>query len=458
MKYRGFISYSHADARVASKLRRWLESYRVPKRLVGRSTPFGLVPRRLHPVFRDREELPTSADLGSQIQAALAESATLIVVCSPRAAASRWVNEEILAFKRLGCHDRILCLIVVGEPNATDKPGRAEEECFPPALRFQLGADGQLSNIPAEPIAADFRPGKDGQRDAFLKLAAGVAAVGFDELRQRELQRQVRRWIRISIASAALLLLTIGLTVFAFVSRSEAITQREIARKQRSRAQENLRTARASVDRFLTRVSEEELFRTNGMQPLQKKLLEDALEYYRQFLREQDQNPEVRAETAAAYERVGNVTDLIGDRQQALAAYRQSITIWEDLVRDGTGEDDFRLELSSCLADMGTVLWHLGRAREALDSLEQALALANDLIEVNPGEEKFAEHWKSIVLNLGPYQKALGEIDLPPLNEATPGARIPGGRNQGRARNATRKSGASGGHHPEAPRGRSRVG
>ena len=43
--------------------------------------------------------------------------------------------------------------------------------------------------------------------------------------------------------------------------------------------------------------------------------------------------------------------------------------------------------------------------------------------------------------------------DLPPLNEATPGARILGGRNQGRARNATRKGGAGGGHHPQAPRG-----
>ncbi len=49
----------------------------------------------------------------------------------------------------------------------------------------------------------------------------------------------------------------------------------------------------------------------------------------------------------------------------------------------------------------------------------------------------------------------LAEADLPPFNEATSGARIPGGRNQGRARNATRKGGASGGHHPQASRGRS---
>jgi hypothetical protein len=44
-------------------------------------------------------------------------------------------------------------------------------------------------------------------------------------------------------------------------------------------------------------------------------------------------------------------------------------------------------------------------------------------------------------------------FDLPPLIEATPGARILGGHNRGRARNATKKSGAGGGHHPQASRG-----
>ncbi len=73
------------------------------------------------------------------------DSACQIVICSPQAAKSKWVNEEILAFKRLGREDRIFCLIVGGEPNATDMPGREDEECFPPALRFRLGQDGDLS-------------------------------------------------------------------------------------------------------------------------------------------------------------------------------------------------------------------------------------------------------------------------------------------------------------------------
>ena len=39
------------------------EGYAVPKALVGRDNPTGSVPKRLYPIFRDREELPTAADL-----------------------------------------------------------------------------------------------------------------------------------------------------------------------------------------------------------------------------------------------------------------------------------------------------------------------------------------------------------------------------------------------------------
>ncbi|MFM8890910.1 MAG: toll/interleukin-1 receptor domain-containing protein [Planctomycetia bacterium] len=88
VNYVAFISYSHADAAIAKRLHRWLESYRIPRRLVGRETALGTVPPRLRPIFRDREELPTSADLGEQIGAALRASQCLIVICSPRAAQS----------------------------------------------------------------------------------------------------------------------------------------------------------------------------------------------------------------------------------------------------------------------------------------------------------------------------------------------------------------------------------
>ncbi len=156
-KYRAFLSYSHRDEKWATWLHKSLETYRPPKKLVGQVTARGPIPRRLAPIFRDREELSSATDLGEVISAALKDSACQIVICSPHAARSRWVNEEILAFKRLGREDRIFCLIVGGEPNASDIPDRINEECFPPALRFRLGPDGELSPLRTEPIAADAR-------------------------------------------------------------------------------------------------------------------------------------------------------------------------------------------------------------------------------------------------------------------------------------------------------------
>ncbi|MEO6969144.1 MAG: hypothetical protein ABI132_11930, partial [Rhodanobacteraceae bacterium] len=53
--YRAFISYSHADRAWCDWLHKVLETYRVPSRLVGRETASGTIPRRLTPIFRDRD-------------------------------------------------------------------------------------------------------------------------------------------------------------------------------------------------------------------------------------------------------------------------------------------------------------------------------------------------------------------------------------------------------------------
>src|SRR5437879_6107303 len=112
MKYWAFLSYSHTDKKWGDWLHKALETYRIPRRLVGKESRDGKVPERVYPIFRDREELPVSADLGANINEALKESRYLIVICSPRSAQSRWVGEEIKTFKRLGSEDRILALIV----------------------------------------------------------------------------------------------------------------------------------------------------------------------------------------------------------------------------------------------------------------------------------------------------------------------------------------------------------
>ena len=282
-RYAAFISYSHSDVATARWLHRALERYRLPKALVGGDTPFGPAPRRLQPVFRDRDELPASGDLGGELRAALAESRFQIVLCSPRAARSNWVNEEILSFKRVHGEGRTLALIVDGEPFAGD-----DRECFPPALRLKLAPDGGLSDVPAEPIAADIRPGKDGRRLALLKLIAGLSGLRLDALVRRDATRRQRRMAAITAASLAVALLTIGLAIYAEGQRRAAERQRRVADKSlefligtfqlANPATENPRTITALT--MLERVSERAATELKDEPAVSARLLQTTGEIY----------------------------------------------------------------------------------------------------------------------------------------------------------------------------------
>lgn len=178
MKYWAFISYSHKDRRAAERLHRAIEGYRVPARLAGKPGVGGeTIPRRLAPIFIDRAELASSPSLAETIRSALNDSRFLIVLCSPSARASSYVEQEILEFQRLGKKPQILAVI------ADAGPRHAVEDVFP----RPLCGDG-------EPLAADFA--QDGFSNARLKLIAGILGIGFDKLKERDRKRA--RWRRMA--------------------------------------------------------------------------------------------------------------------------------------------------------------------------------------------------------------------------------------------------------------------
>jgi hypothetical protein len=214
-RYWAFISYSHSDTKETAWLHKALENYKVPGYLIGTETRTGVVPRRIFPVFRDRDELPTSSDLGGNLHAALRNSRYLVVVCSPRSAKSIWVDAEVNYFKKHHGGGNVLCLVVDGVPG-----GNEDSECFCPSLRVKIGPGGELTDEAVEPIAADMREGKDGRRRAFLKIAAGILGVDFDSLYQRDKKRRRNRLIAFS--SAAL----VGLAMLAlFYSRLDKVAK-----------------------------------------------------------------------------------------------------------------------------------------------------------------------------------------------------------------------------------------
>ncbi len=217
-RYRVFLSYSHADTKWARRLMRQLERFAVPKRLHGRLAPIGVIGPRIAPVFRDRDELATTSDLGETIRAALHDSSALVVICSVTSSRSRWVQEEILTFKRIHGERSVFAFIINGEPKW---PG-APDDCFSPGLRRGLTADGQLGDTETEVVAADARVQGDGPKLAVIRLVAGLLGVGFDELRQREMQRRQRRLFFVTGGAVAGMAIAIMLTAFAVQARNDA--------------------------------------------------------------------------------------------------------------------------------------------------------------------------------------------------------------------------------------------
>lgn len=224
-RYWAFLSYSHVDAAAAERLHRQLEIFRVPKPLVGAPHPLGTIPKRLIPIFRDRQELAASSDLGREISVALRQSRYLIVLCSPAAARSRWVDQEVRDFKRLHGEERVLAAIVGGQPFAHNE----DDECFPLSLRQKVDRRGKLTGRPAEPIAADLQDSGDGWNDGMLKLVAGMLDVGLDDLVQREQSRRQKRMTAIVAASLAGMAFTSGLSVVAINARDAARDERREA-------------------------------------------------------------------------------------------------------------------------------------------------------------------------------------------------------------------------------------
>ncbi|HTV83915.1 MAG TPA: toll/interleukin-1 receptor domain-containing protein [Dyella sp.] len=363
-RYRAFISYSHRDASWAAWLHKALETYRVPARLVGKQTTAGITPRRLAPIFRDRDELASATDLGSKVREALAQSANLIVICSPFSAVSQWVQEEVLAYQRLGRGEHIFCLIVDGEPGAdahadvhTDVHAQG---CFAPALLAPHDAQGRP--MPAEPIAADARADKDGRRNAKLKLIAGMLGLSFDSLKQRDLQRRNRRLSVITALALAVATVTASLAIVAMHARRAAVVARADA-ERRQRQAEDL------VDFMLGDLNDKlhEAERLDIIEDVDNK----AMTYFAS-MPITDVTDQVLAQRAKVLEKIGSVRQEQGHYAQAIASFEAAASLAASLAAKAPRDLPRQLRLARILAFIGQAHWYDGQLDPAQDAFERA--------------------------------------------------------------------------------------
>lgn len=342
--YRAFISYSHADARWAAWLQRSLERYRVPRRLrVAGATAH----ERLRPVFRDREELASSDDLSQSIRDALSASEALLLVCSPTAAASRWVNEEIRTFRSVTPEGRIFCLMVDGSAD----PGAAD--CaFPPALLTD--ADGHP--LP-EPLAADPRSEADGKRGALLKIAAGLLGVGIDALRQRDQQRRLRVMGAVTGGALIVAVCTILLAVVAMQARNESELRRVQAGDLIEFMLVDLRTQLEPI----------------GQLSILERVGDKAMDYF-SALGDYGTRGEVFSRVMALRQ-IGEVRFNQGQLEPAHAAFSESRDLAASLLAAEPNDNHLRFELGQSEFWVGYVAWE----RIDLEGAETAFRAYSDI-------------------------------------------------------------------------------
>jgi tetratricopeptide (TPR) repeat protein len=384
LHFKAFISYSHQDESWARWLQKALESYRVPKHLVGSQGQFGAIPPRLSPVFRDREDLSSSADLSSKIRAELEASETLLVICSPAAVRSKWVNEEIRFFHGLGREDRIFALIVDGDPQSRDPA----QQCFPPALAEK--PDGSRH----EPLAADARKYADGRRLAKLKLVAGVLGIRLDELRRRDSQRRRRNWMVSAVAMALFIGLTASLAITAISSKKMVALQRTNTEELLSYMLGDLK----SLDPIV------------GLE-----VIDQNDEHVRDLLQNlgfQQMDNEQLVATALAWRDEGQVLHVRAQLDDAMALFQKSRAAFMELYQREEGSKRAMFELGQAEFYVGYIYMDKGELDQAQASFTRYGAITRRLVNADPNNAEMVMELSYTLTNLSALERARRNPDI----------------------------------------------
>jgi predicted Ser/Thr protein kinase len=223
---------------------------------------------------------------------------------------------------------------------------------------------------------------------------------------------RIVKWVRRRPAAAALaglsaaavlavLGVTLAFNVWLSRERQAALDERDEAERQRVRAeahrreaQDNFLLARQVVDEYAKKAAEDPRLKERGVQEVRKEWLQAAEKFYRRFVEQAADEPEVRLEQARAYSRLASISAEIGTPAEAEKRYRQARRLWEQLGRDYPDRPECRVELATTIAGLGGLakergqngraeallgeahrMW-LALAREHRDDFEHQLALA----------------------------------------------------------------------------------
>jgi WD40 repeat protein len=232
-KHDAFISYSRSDEAFASKLERALEHYKPPRDLN--------LPHRYLRIFRDKEDF-TAGDYDQNLRKHLVQSAKLIVLCSPYARGSEFVNEEIRSFVAARGAEHIIPLLISGIPNNKARPGQEREMAFPEALCEAMRM----------PLAVEYlgfyldrdRINRGEFAAAWYMTLANIYDVDRSEIERREKKKDRQSRIVKPVLLVTIPVVLIGVLIWILITGREANQRQREAHAQSQLATLELRRSR----------------------------------------------------------------------------------------------------------------------------------------------------------------------------------------------------------------------
>jgi serine/threonine protein kinase len=203
---------------------------------------------------------------------------------------------------------------------------------------------------------------------------------------------RARKWLRrhqaiawASSAGLALAVATLAIsTVLIWREKDRALEQEQKAKAAAAEAQAQRGLARRAVDRMFTQVAEKWIAQQPHLEPLERQFLLEALDFYQEFAREQNTDPDVRLETTNAYRRVGMIQGRLGEHAKAEEALQQAISLLEQLVAEFPSVANYRSALAGTYCCIATEFHNLRREIEAEKAYRQAVVLGERLVAECP--------------------------------------------------------------------------
>ena len=209
------------------------------------------------------------------------------------------------------------------------------------------------------------------------------------------------KWIRRHRYAAAAAMLV--LVAIATISSIGAILlARETAQKEAAlvTAEQNLNHARLVVDRFGTHFSRE-LERLPGSEPLQRELLQDTLSYYKEFLTNSSQEPELKTELARTAFKTAGIARRLGRPNEAREFYSKALQLFEQLsLSTGIRNSHFQ-DRATCHNELGLLEMSQGNVLQAKEHYQAAIRQQSELVKSEKYGPEAVRTLAEMQINLG---------------------------------------------------------